>query len=254
MKIFGYVLESYGKYVKVRTQDGEYIIRSDKRPPKEGTKLELKNFGSGDYFAKVVAKKPYEFSELPSVKFVQMAEELIASQSVWDEHMKNRLTIAIGLFLEKISKRREIDKRLLQKFKTMFNERLGKVVRSSGILRGVDGLLSSVESEIGNSMTVNEMQKADEADEYAEFEKYLNILSGRYGLIINGGLIFLDRQLGIFEVFLRNNHIFGRVNGQNVTLYFEKIPAGVEELEKNLKRVFNQVYIKLKGMDDGAYV
>jgi len=38
MRVFGLVPESYGKYVKVRTRDGEVIIKSDKKAPKEGTK------------------------------------------------------------------------------------------------------------------------------------------------------------------------------------------------------------------------
>ncbi|MEJ5256973.1 MAG: hypothetical protein WHS64_01840 [Fervidobacterium sp.] len=243
MKIFGYVLESYGKYVKVRTQDGEYIIKSDKRPPKEGTKLELKNFGSGDYFAKVVAKKPYEFNELPSVKFVQMAEELLASQEIWNEHVKNRLAIAIGLFLEEVSKRRDIDKKLLTRFKSLLNERIGRRSDSGEVIGGTGILFPG-----------NHADNSDKADKYAEFEKYLNILSGRYGLIINEGLVFVDRELGTFEVFVVGNHIFAKTDGQNLTLYFEKIPDGVEQLERRLKRVFRQVHIKLKGMDDGTYV
>ena len=234
MKIFGLVVESYGKYVKVKTSDGEYIIKSGKKAPKEGAKIELKDFGIGDYVAKVLAKKPYNFRELPSVRFVQLAEELVEGLDVLS---KERLIVAIALFLEEISKRREIDKSILQ--------RLRKALRQS---QAVDSAQQSMEKKESN----------DDRQELEDFLNYLNILSGKYGLIINEGIIFLDREAGTFEVFLKNNRIYG-VTQQNamrssVTLYFEKIPENVTELEKRLRNNFDVVSIKLEAMRDGTYV
>jgi len=227
MKIFGYVLESYGKYVKVKTNDGEYIIKSDKKAPKEGAKIELKDFGSGDYVAKVLAKKPYNFRELPSVRFVQLSEELLADIELLS---KERLIIAVALILEEVSKRREIDKFFLKRLRALLNRVISTVPSNSN--SGEENL--------------------------EDFQNYLNVLSGKYGLIINEGAVFLDRENGTFEVFLRNNRIFGVVEtnatGSSVTLYFEKIPENVEELEKRLKSNFNVVSIKLEAMSDGTYV
>ncbi|WP_448376126.1 hypothetical protein [Fervidobacterium sp.] len=227
MKIFGYVLESYGKYVKVKTSDGEYIIKSDKKVPKQGAKIELKDFGSGDYFAKVLAKKPYNFKELPAVKFVQLSEEILEDIEIT---AKERFIIAIALVLEEISKRRELDKQFLQK---------------------VRGLIKRLVTPATNKST-------DDEKDFEEFQNYVNVLSGKYGLIINDGAIFIDRENMIFEVFLRDNRFYGIIDtsstGSAVTLYFEKIPENIEELEKKLKNNFNFVSIKLEAMSDGTYV
>jgi hypothetical protein len=40
----------------------------------------------------------------------------------------------------------------------------------------------------------------------------------------------------------------------SVTLYFEKIPENVTELEKRLRNNFDVVSIKLEAMRDGTYV
>jgi hypothetical protein len=234
VKIFGLVVESYGKYVKVKTSDGEYIIKSGKKAPKEGAKIELKDFGVGDYVAKVLAKKPYNFRELPSVRFVQVAEELVEGL---DFSSKERLIVAIALFLEEISKRREIDRSILQRLKRALRK-----------LQTADAAQQSMEKKESDS----------DRQELENFLNYLNILSGKYGLIINEGIVFLDRETGTFEVFLKDNRIYG-VTQQNslsssVTLYFEKIPENVTELEKRLRNNFNVVSIKLEAMRDGTYV
>jgi len=227
MKIFGYVLESYGKYVKVKTSDGEYIIKSDKKAPKQGAKIELKDFGSGDYFAKVLAKKPYNFKELPAVKFVQLSEEILEGIEI---RAKERFIIAIALVLEEISKRRELDKQFLQK----------------------------VRSLIKRLFTSTTNKSTDDEKDFEEFQNYVNVLSGKYGLIINEGAIFIDRENMIFEVFLRDNRFYGIIDtsstGAAVTLYFEKIPENIGDLEKRLKNNFEFVSIKLEAMSDGTYV
>jgi hypothetical protein len=150
---------------------------------------------------------------------------------------KERLIVAIALFLEEISKRREIDKSILQ--------RLRKALRKS---QAVDSAQQSTEKKESN----------DDRQELEDFLNYLNILSGKYGLIISEGIVFLDREGGTFEVFLKNNRIYG-VTQQNamrssVTLYFEKIPENVTVLEKRLRNNFDVVSIKLEAMRDGTYV
>ncbi|AMW33573.1 hypothetical protein [Fervidobacterium islandicum] len=233
MKIFGFVVESYGKYVKVKTSDGEYIIKSEKKAPKEGTKIELKDFGVGDYLAKVLAKKPYNFRDLPSVRFVQLAEELVNDLEF---SAKERLIVAIALFLEEVSKRREMDKSMLQKLKMALKKTRSLNVESSD-----------------DKTKENEKQQ-----DLAGFLNYLNVLSGKYGLIVDEGVVFLDREGGTFEVFLKNNRIYGIIQestlSSSVTLFFEKVPENILELEKRLKDNFNVVSIKLEAMRDGTYV
>lgn len=233
MKIFGFVVESYGKYVKVKTSDGEYIIKSEKKAPKEGTKIELKDFGVGDYLAKVLAKKPYNFRDLPSVRFVQLAEELVNDLEF---SAKERLIVAIALFLEEVSKRMEMDKSMLQKLKMALKKTCSLNVESSD-----------------DKTKENEKQQ-----DLAGFLNYLNVLSGKYGLIVDEGVVFLDREGGTFEVFLKNNRIYGIIQestlSSSVTLFFEKVPENILELEKRLKDNFNVVSIKLEAMRDGTYV
>ncbi|QAV33631.1 hypothetical protein SAMN04488510_12835 [Fervidobacterium changbaicum] len=233
MKIFGFVVESYGKYVKVKTSDGEYIIKSEKKAPKEGTKIELKDFGVGDYLAKVLAKKPYNFRDLPSVRFVQLAEELVNDLEF---SAKERLIVAIALFLEEVSKRMEMDKSMLQKLKMALKKTRSLNVESSD-----------------DKTKENEKQQ-----DLAGFLNYLNVLSGKYGLIVDEGVVFLDREGGTFEVFLKNNRIYGIIQestlSSSVTLFFEKVPENILELEKRLKDNFNVVSIKLEAMRDGTYV
>jgi len=218
MRAYGLVLESYGKYVKVRTKDGEFIVRSDKKPPKEGTKIEVKDFGKGDYLAKVVAKKPGEFEELPNVKFVEISERITSGLKF--KHM-NTISVAVALFLEEISKRIEI---------------------SNPFILRIQKLLSGKDLD----------------DEDRKFERYLNVLSGRYGLKSDSGtIIFMDRKTSTFHVFLEANKIFGKVEDgiqNSVVLYFEKFPENVQYLEESLRKHFQIVSIKLEGFSEGAYV
>jgi len=234
VKIFGLVVESYGKYVKVKTSDGEYIIKSGKKAPKEGAKIELKDFGVGDYVAKVLAKNLTTFGNC----LVLDLSRLLKS---WSKGLifrpKSDSLLPIALFLEEISKRREIDRSILQRLKRALRK-----------LQTADAAQQSMEKKESDS----------DRQELENFLNYLNILSGKYGLIINEGIVFLDRETGTFEVFLKDNRIYG-VTQQNslsssVTLYFEKIPENVTELEKRLRNNFNVVSIKLEAMRDGTYV
>ncbi len=218
MRAYGLVLESYGKYLKVRTKDGEFIVKSDKKFPKEGTKIEVKDFGKGDYLAKIVAKKPGEFEELPNVKFVEMSERIISGLKF--KHI-NAVSVAVALFLEELSKRIEI---------------------SNPLILRIQKLLSSKDLD----------------DEDKKFERYLNVLSGRYGLKSDSEvIIFIDRKTSMFHVFLEDNKIFGKVEDgiqNSVILYFEKLPENVRYLEESLRKYFQIVSIKLEGFSEGAYV
>ncbi|MEN3042302.1 MAG: hypothetical protein ABDH59_03240 [Fervidobacterium sp.] len=218
MRTYGLVLESYGKYVKIKTKDGEYIIKSDKKVPKEGTKIEIKDFGAGDYLAKVVAKKPGEFDQLPNVKFVVFSEKLIEKMQY--KH-SNSIVVALALFLEELSKRIDINSYLLAKLKKILSN-----------------------------------DKIDDEDK--KFQIYLNVLSGRYGLKKEGeSIVFMDRKCSTFHVFLKDNKIFGKIE-EGVTnsaiIYFEKFPENVQQLEENLRKSFQIVAIKLLNFSEGAYV
>ena len=221
MRVFGLVLESYGKYVKVRTRDGEVIIKSDKKAPKEGTKIEMKDFGQGDYKAKVLAKRPGKFDELPNVRFIEISERLVDEMSRNSTNKLDRddLVVNIALFIEELSKRIDVNSAFLQKFQKYLNGELD-----------------------GNT-------------ELADFENYINLLSGRYGLKKSkNGIAFLDRARGTFQVFVGDDSILGKIDGDSITLYFSKMPENVEELERNLRRSFSFVSFKLEGFVDGTYV
>jgi len=221
MRVFGLVLESYGKYVKVRTRDGEVIIKSDKKAPKEGTKIEMKDFGQGDYKAKVLAKRPGKFDELPNVSFIEISERLVDEMSRNSTNKLDRddLVVNIALFIEELSKRIDVNSAFLQKFQKYLNGELD-----------------------GNT-------------ELADFENYINLLSGRYGLKKSkNGIAFLDRARGTFQVFVGDDSILGKIDGDSITLYFSKMPENVEELERNLRRSFSFVSFKLEGFVDGTYV
>ncbi|HOK33376.1 MAG TPA: hypothetical protein PLM21_03040 [Fervidobacterium sp.] len=221
MRVFGLVLESYGKYVKVRTRDGEVIIKSDKKAPKEGTKIEMKDFGQGDYKAKVLAKRPGKFDELPNVRFIEISERLVDEMSRNSTNKLDRddLVVNIALFIEELSKRIDVNSAFLQKFQKYMNGELD-----------------------GNT-------------ELADFENYINLLSGRYGLKKSkNGIAFLNRAHGTFQVFVGDDSILGKIDGDSITLYFSKMPENVEELERNLRRSFSFVSFKLEGFVDGTYV
>lgn len=218
MRTYGLVLESYGKYVKIKTKDGEYIIKSEKKAPKEGTKIEVKDFGKGDYLAKVVAKRPGEFEQLPAVKFVAISDKLVEKMNY--KH-SNLISVALALFLEELSKRIDINKALIMKLQKLLN---------------------------GENLD----------DEDRKYEQYLNLLSGRYGLKSEKGKIaFMDRKNSTFHIFLQDNKIFGKIEEgvvNSATIYFEKIPENVQELEENLKKNFQLVAIKLLSFSEGTYV
>jgi len=221
MRVFGLVLESYGKYVKVRTRDGEVIIKSDKKALKEGTKIEMKDFGQGDYKAKVLAKRPGKFDELPNVRFIEISERLVDEMSRNSTNKLDRddLVVNIALFIEELSKRIDVNSAFLQKFQKYLNGELD-----------------------GNT-------------ELADFENYINLLSGRYGLKKSkNGIAFLNRAHGTFQVFVGDDSILGKIDGDSITLYFSKMPENVEELERNLRRSFSFVSFKLEGFVDGTYV
>jgi len=221
MRVFGLVLESYGKYVKVKTKDGEVIIKSDKKAPKEGMKIEIKDFGQGDYKAKVLAKRPGKFDELPNVRFIEISERLVDEMSRNSTNKLDRddLVVNIALFIEELSKRIDVNSAFLQKFQKYMNGELD-----------------------GNT-------------ELADFENYINLLSGRYGLKKSkNGIAFLNRAHGTFQVFVGDDSILGKIDGDSITLYFSKMPENVEELERNLRRSFSFVSFKLEGFVDGTYV
>ncbi len=221
MRVFGLVLESYGKYVKVKTRDGEVIIKSDKKAPKEGTKIEIKDFGQGDYKAKVLAKRPGKFDELPNVRSIEISERLVdeMSHSPADKLERDDLVVNIALFIEELSKRIDVNSAFLQKLQKYMNGELN-----------------------GNT-------------ELVDFENYINLLSGRYGLKKSkNGIAFLDRARGTFQVFVGDDSILGKIDGDSITLYFSKMPENVEELERNLRRSFSFVSFKLEGFVDGTYV
>lgn len=219
MKLFGLVLESYGRYVKVKTKDGEVIIKSDKKAPKEGTKIEIKDFGQGDYQAKVLAKKPGDFDYLPNVKFVEIGERLV-DETLYrgsSKMQKDKIVINIALFVEELSKRMEINNTFLQRFqKYLVDEPNG---------------------------------------ENNEFENYINLLSGKYGLKkTKEGIAFLNREKGAFRIFIGDDTITGRISGNEIAVYFSRMPENAEELEKKLRKYFSVVSFKLEGFVDGAYV
>ncbi|HOP82096.1 MAG TPA: hypothetical protein PL174_02660 [Fervidobacterium sp.] len=221
MRVFGLVLESYGKYVKVKTKDGEVIIKSDKKAPKEGMKIEIKDFGQGDYKAQVLAKRPGRFDDLPNVRFVEMSEKLVdeMSHTPAEKLKRDDLVVNIALFIEELSKRIDVNSAFLQKFQKYMNGELD-----------------------GNT-------------ELADFENYINLLSGRYGLKKSkNGIAFLNRAHGTFQVFVGDDSILGKIDGDSITLYFSKMPENVEELERNLRRSFSFVSFKLEGFVDGTYV
>jgi len=221
MRVFGLVLESYGKYVKVKTKDGEVIIKSDKKAPKEGMKIEIKDFGQGDYKAQVLAKRPGRFDDLPNVRFVEMSEKLVdeMSHTPAEKLKRDDLVVNIALFIEELSKRIDVTGTFLQKFQKYLNGELD-----------------------GNT-------------ELADFENYINLLSGRYGLKKSkNGIAFLNRAHGTFQVFVGDDSILGKIDGDSITLYFSKMPENVEELERNLRRSFSFVSFKLEGFVDGTYV
>lgn len=237
MITYGLVIETYGKYVKVRTTDGEFIIKSDKSPPKKGTKIEVKDFGKGDYTARVVAKRPGEFAELPNVKFVDLAEKILerlfAATSNNTETLKNPqfylvtskdknfVTTAIALFIEELSKRVDISNVILEKIQKIL----------------IDD---------------------DTSQEKKKNEYLLNLLSGRYGLKHeNGNFTFLDRKNSTFHILTSDNRIIGKIEEGIESLaliYFEKIPENIQLLESNLKKYFQVVSIKLINLSEGAYV
>jgi len=207
--------------VKVRTRDGEVIIKSDKKAPKEGTKIEMKDFGQGDYKAKVLAKRPGKFDELPNVRFIEISERLVDEMSRNSTNKLDRddLVVNIALFIEELSKRIDVNSAFLQKFQKYLNGELD-----------------------GNT-------------ELADFENYINLLSGRYGLKKSkNGIAFLNRAHGTFQVFVGDDSILGKIDGDSITLYFSKMPENVEELERNLRRSFSFVSFKLEGFVDGTYV
>lgn len=213
MKVIGLVLESYGKYMKVRTRDGEIIVKSDKRPPKEGSKIELKDFGYGDLRATIVAKKDDTIDHLPSLKLMELSEKVAKSLSEDFRAWSKEIAVRIALVLEEVSKRVDID---------------------TEFLKWMGGYFVS----------------HDEC-----FEHYLNMISGGYGLLSRDGIfVFINRRNGRFEVFTKDNKIKGIVTDEIVTLYFKKMPGGVEELENNLKKHFGLVNIKLESLDGGVYV
>ncbi len=221
MRVFGLVLESYGKYVKVKTKDGEVIIKSDKKAPKEGMKIEIKDFGQGDYKAQVLAKRPGRFDDLPNVRFVEMSEKLVdeMSHTPAEKLKRDDLVVNIALFIEELSKRIDVTGTFLQKFQKYLNGELD-----------------------GNT-------------ELADFENYINLLSGRYGLKKSkNGIAFLNRAHGTFQVFVGDDSILGKIDGDSITLYFSKMPENAEELERNLRRSFSFVSFKLEGFVDGTYV
>uniref|UniRef100_A0A7C5VL38 Uncharacterized protein n=1 Tax=Fervidobacterium thailandense TaxID=1008305 RepID=A0A7C5VL38_9BACT len=213
MKIIGLILESYGKYMKVRTPDSEIIVKSDRKPPKEGSKIEIKDFGYGDLKATIIVKRDDMVDHLPDLRLLEVSEKLSRLIPGQLQEWSKDITARIALVLEEVSKKTDIDREFLKNF----------------------------ESYLANS------------DEFFEF--YLNILSGGYGLLYRNGIfVFLNRKNSRFEVFTKDNKIKGLVTEKAVTLYFQRIPADVRELELNLKRHFGFVNIKLESLDGGVYV
>lgn len=213
MKIIGLILESYGKYMKLRTPDGEIIVKSDRKPPKEGTKIELKDFGYGDLKATIIAKKDDTVDHLPDLRLIAVSEKLSRFIPEQLQEWSKDITVRIALVLEEVSKKTDMNREFFKNF----------------------------ENYLANSDGV--------------FEFYLNILSGAYGLLYRSGIfVFLNRKNGRFEVFTKDNKIKGHVTEKAVTLYFQRIPADVRELELNLKKHFGVVNIKLESLDGGVYV
>lgn len=237
MITYGLVVETHGKYVKVRTRDGEFIIKSDKSPPKKGTKIEVKDFGKGDYTARVIAKRPGEFTELPSVKFVEASEKILErifsstshnTQILKNSQLhsivlknKNFVTTAIALFIEELSKRVDISNIILEKIQRILTD-------------------------------------DDTSEEKKKVEDFLNLLSGKYGLKNeNGNFVFFDRKNSTFHILTQDNRIIGKIEEgieSSAVIYFEKIPEDAQSLETNLKKYFQVVSIKLINLSEGAYV
>ncbi len=106
MKIYGYVVETYGKFVKVRTKEGEVVIKSDKANSlKDKKTIEIKNSGYADLQAKIVAG-PSE--ELPSLKSLQMVEQYFGEVD---------FATRLARFLDEIGRRINIDAEFLKMLK-----------------------------------------------------------------------------------------------------------------------------------------
>lgn len=215
MKIIGLVVEAYGRYVKVRTKEGDIIIKTEKRTPKEGTHIELKDRGVGDYSARVLAKLEPELTELPSLRTLATAERLLRNldQDFLVENGRE-VQVRLALWLDEISKRTSLTADLLQQIEDYLN---GKSAQ--------------------------------------ELEGTLNLLSGKYGFLARHGVfVFLFRPASRFELFSKGLRIKGLVTDRSVTLQFSRMPSGVDELERELKRSFEIVNFKLAGMEGGFYV
>ncbi len=135
MKIYGYVVETYGKFVKVRTKEGEVVIKSDKANSlKDKKTIEIKNSGYADLQAKIVAG-PSE--ELPSLKSLQTVEQYFGEVD---------FATQLAKFLDEIGRRINIDAEFLKKLKEYVHK--GKDEEFEYVLKllsGKYGLLSNGE-------------------------------------------------------------------------------------------------------------
>ncbi len=133
MKIYGYVMETYGKFVKVRTKDGEVVIKSEKANSlKDKKTIEIKNSGYGDLKAKIVAGPS---QELPSLKSLQLVDQYFGEVD---------FATQLANFLDELSKRIIVDSEFLKKLRDyIYKEKDEEFEYVLKLLSGRYGLLSN---------------------------------------------------------------------------------------------------------------
>ncbi|ABR31391.1 hypothetical protein SU69_07850 [Thermosipho melanesiensis] len=105
--MYGVVSDTYKNLVKLKTKNGEVIVKSNKKIPK-GLRVEVKNIGEGDYKGKLVAGPK---GSLPPLRYVFLATK-ITEDEVYIERISK-------LFIE-LEKRIKLDKEFLSRFREYF--------------------------------------------------------------------------------------------------------------------------------------
>ncbi|MBZ4650331.1 hypothetical protein [Thermosipho sp. (in: thermotogales)] len=125
--MYGIVSDLYRNIVRLKTNNGDIVIKSNKKMPK-GLKVEIKNIGQGDYKGKILMGPSKVLPSLDAIYYSSMITE--------DRSLVEKLSF----LFEELSKRVKIDRSFLEKFKKYFEA--GEVDEDNKVFGNYVNLLS----------------------------------------------------------------------------------------------------------------
>ncbi|QTA37886.1 hypothetical protein JYK00_09235 [Thermosipho ferrireducens] len=149
--MYAIVTETFGKFMKLKTKNGEIVIRSKKSVPKEGISVELKSSGNADFFGKIIAGPS---KKLPSLKFLVFAEKI---------SKKKQHIVSIAFFLEELKERLKINNEIINIIKKYVeigevNEEMKTIGSYLNALSGKFGLRSYQNSLVFTNRETGEFE------------------------------------------------------------------------------------------------